>query len=135
MEGLFFGRHLGGDAGDHRVHFKRIGALRQSGKDVAGGDHQQRNFLAKALGDGDGLGEEHLLVFAEALLIGGQELRAAGAHDAHAEHDDVVVVGGVRARVHFSAKGLAASRMVTMVPPGRMATDSRLMVSWCSSWK
>ena len=32
----------------------------------------------------------------------------------------------VRASVHFSASGLSASRMVTMTPPGRMATDSRL---------
>ena len=38
-------------------------------------------------------------------------------------------------KVHFKASGLAASRMVTITPPGRMAADSRLIVSWCSSWK
>ena len=35
----------------------------------------------------------------------------------------------VRASVHFSANGFDGSRIVTITPPGRIAADSRLIVS------
>jgi hypothetical protein len=64
-----------------------------SGEDVAGGNHQQRDFLAEALGNGDSLGKDHLLVFAEALFLGAEILRSAHAHHAHADDHHVLLFG------------------------------------------
>ena len=80
-------------AGDDGVDFERVGRLDQRGKDVSGGNDEQRDFLAEAFGDGDGLGEDHLLVLGEDLVFGAEIFGSAGAHHADGEDDYILLVG------------------------------------------
>ena len=93
MIGLFFGGELGGKAGDDGGGFERVSRLDESGEDIPRGNDEQGDVFAEALGDGDGLGEEHLLVFAEELFGGFDVLGTAGAHHAGGQDDEVLLVG------------------------------------------
>jgi hypothetical protein len=107
VEGLVLGGHLGGEAGDDGIHFERVCALHQRGEDVAGGNHEQRDFLAEALGNGDGLGEDHLLVLAEALVFGALRYSGPPAPIMRTLMTTTSCSSVlVRERVHLSAKGL-----------------------------
>src|SRR3981081_1580887 len=92
MVGLFFGGELAGQAGYDSGGSERISCLDECGEDIASGDDEKRDVLSEALGDGDGLGKEHLLVFAEQLLGGFDVLRTTGSHHPGSEHNDVLRV-------------------------------------------
>ena len=50
-------------------------------------------MLAKALRDGNRLGKEHLLVFAEELIGGGQQFGSARSNQPRRQHHHVLVAG------------------------------------------
>ena len=106
MVGLLFGGHLGGDAGDYGVYVERVGGLREGGEDVTGGDYEQGDGFSEALGYGDGLGEEHLLVLGEGLLVWGEEFGAAYGHDASIEYDYVLLVAGIAGEGPLEREGV-----------------------------
>ncbi len=61
------------------------------GPDITGRDHEQGNFLAETLGDGDGACEQGLLVVAENLLGNQIVSSRAKAADAGGHDDDILV--------------------------------------------
>ena len=105
MVGLLLRRHLRGKAGDQGVDFKSIRRLNKRGEDVARGNDEQRDVLAEAFGDRDGLGEEHLLEFAEQLMI---QLLGPPAPIMRAVRTTTSCWSvSVRESAHFNAKGFA----------------------------
>src|SRR5450631_749191 len=87
-EGLLGSRHLTGEAGDDAGGLEVMRGLRDGRPGIARRDHEERDLLADTFGDGDGAGEQSLLVIAEHLLggkavRGGPELADAGGHDHH----------------------------------------------------
>jgi hypothetical protein len=68
-------------------------ACARAAKTSPAGTTSSETFLPKALGHRDGLGKEHLLVFAKALLLGAQVFGTPDAHHAHADDHHVPVIG------------------------------------------
>src|SRR5580658_8191369 len=93
LESLLGGGHFAGESGDDGGGFEVVGGLSDGGPGIAGGDDEKGNAFAETFGDGNGAGEEGLLVIAENLLRGkavggGTELADAGGHD-----DDILLAG------------------------------------------
>src|SRR6476646_10305930 len=93
-EGLFFTGHFAGQAGDNGGRFQRVGGLHNGRPDVARRYHQQRDGFTVAFGDGNGLGEQSLLVVAEDLLHG-QVIFSAAVSGKARFHDHNVLLMGV----------------------------------------
>ena len=102
--GLLVGGEFVREAADHAGGIEPLGGHHDGVEHVGGRDHQQRDRLSLFFGDGDGGGEEFLLVVVED-LAGFHDRAAAEAGLAMVEagaHHDHILLGGVGVGQHLA---------------------------------